>query len=81
MIIIIFSKWLNSSIWLIDCTPPDTTHLDQNELRSKSNEEYSTLSKVPGLEPHHQMVFSVIPTTQTGAEFLPFCRGKKNHRF
>ena len=37
---------------------------------------YSTFSKASGLEPHHQMQFSVIPRTLAGYGVLPLCRGE-----
>ena len=54
---------MNSSIWLIDVT------LGQSEPGSNSNEKYCTLRKIPGLEAHYQMQFSVILRTLTGGGF------------
>ena len=36
--------------------------------------EYSTFSKAPGLEPHHQMQFSVTFRILVAGTVLPLCR-------
>ena len=46
----------------------NTTNLGQSEPGSNGNEEYSTFLKVPGLEPRHQIQFSVLTKTLIGGK-------------
>ena len=50
---------------------PLQVRVDQRVMAMK---EYSTFPKAPGLEPHYQMKFSVLPRTLIGWEVLPLCR-------
>ena len=59
MMVIIFSKWLNSSIWPIDGNQIGTTTPGHNGPESDGSEGVLHILQTPGLEPHHQMQFSV----------------------
>ena len=61
IIMIILRKWLNSCIWGIDGGLTGTTTPGQNEPVKMTIKEYFPFPKAPGLEPHHQMQFSILP--------------------
>ena len=65
ILIIIPSKRL-SSIWPIDRTLTGTTAPNQSRPESNNYEEVFYIPQTPGLKPHHQMQFSVIPRTLNG---------------
>ena len=54
---------MNSSIWPIHRNLTGTTNPFRVYLRVMSMNIYSTLPKVPSLEPHYQMQFCVILMT------------------
>ena len=68
--IIILSKRLNSSIWLIDGTLTGTTNLDLGVMAVKG---YSTFMNTPGLEHQYLIHFGDIPKTLAG-RVLSLCR-------
>ena len=59
---IIPCKRLNSSIWSIERTLTGTTTPSQSGPENKGNEEEVHITKIPRLESHCQMQFSVIMT-------------------
>ena len=65
-----YSKWLNTSIWLINGTPTDFTILYQS---GRGSNGYSTFPKAPRLESHHQMQFSIKSMTVVGGIRLQRC--------
>ena len=51
-----YSKWLNSSNLPFDRTLTGPSTPGKSGLGSNYNEGYSIFPKVPGMEPHHQML-------------------------
>ena len=66
--IIIFIKWLNDSILPQDRIITGTT---KEHLRVRVTKGYSIFFKVPGLGPHHQLLFSVIHRTLVERRSFP----------
>ena len=58
------------SIWLIDETLSDSTNPGQSECMSNGNEGFVNISQTPGLDPHHQMLFDIIPKTVHGTALI-----------
>ena len=56
---LILSKWLNRSIWPKAWILSGTTNLGHCEPKSNGNEGYAKFPKVPGVESHHEIQFSV----------------------
>ena len=66
---------MNSSIWPIDGTLTGTTYPSQSGSESKGNERVLHILLTSGLEPNHQMQFSVF---KRGVILLVFKIGIQN---
>ena len=71
--IMIPSKCGDSSIWPIDDTLAGTTTPSQSGTENKGNGGALHIGQPPGLEPHYQMQFCIIPRTLVMV-MLALCR-------
>ena len=67
-----YKKWLNISIWPIAGTTIGTITPVQSGFGSNGNDWVLHIPKAAGLEPHHQLQFTVIPRTLVEMDLLLF---------